>query len=381
MADGSEKAIEQNTTLDSVLTAEGNVRRISQTMRRHAKEPLFTLVMWGHYHLRATAEHPIFTKRGYVKLSEVQPSDWVGFPRFAPEFTKAIQTADYVFERNYGKNAIYAHRYWSEEEHRRYESSVRGRKVGVVSTSIMPDVIRLTHSFGRMAGLYLAEGSTTRGKVVWTFNVHEKDTLAAEVASLAQSELGADAKVVERPNNTVKVIIHGSRLPKLFEVLFAQGAGAKCLHADLASGPKEFLRGLLTGWMDGDKHRDRSAVTISRRLALGMFDIANALGLMPALATHQQGKTGKDGILREHAWRVSINDPQTYKRGAAVVDETHMWRKVCKITEELFEGDVFNLEVKDDHSYVAEGVGVASILSARRQFGREWTPSRRPSIG
>ena len=359
MADGSQKSIEQITTSDSVLTAEGNIGRVSQTMRRHAKEPLLTLVMWGHYHLQATAEHPIFTKRGYVKLQDVQPGDWVAFPRYAPESMKMIQTNEYIFERTHGKNAIHAHRNWSEEQFRQREVSVVGRKKVTIKTTPMPDVIHLTPGFGRLAGLYLAEGSTDRSKVCWSFNIREKDTLAAEVAAIAKDELGMEAHIAERSQSKgVSVTIYGARIARLFETLFSQGAGSKRIHPDLASGPQEFLKGMLTGWMDGDKHREGSAVSISRKLALGMFDIANAVGMMPSLSTHQKGKTGKDGIFREHAWRVSVNDPDTYKRGAAVQDDKHMWRKVCEVTEEPFEGDVFNLEVEGDHSYVAEGVGV-----------------------
>jgi intein/homing endonuclease len=345
MADGADKPIEQVTATDRVLTAEGNIHRVSHTMRRHAKEPLLTLVAWGHYHLRATAEHPIFTKRGYVKLGDLQPGDWVGFPKYIPETTSIIQTDDLLFERNTAKHSKHVYRNKCTQH--------------VAIKTGIPDIIHLTHSFGRLVGLFLAEGSTSKTYTTWCFNILEKNTLAAEVVAILENELDIHPKIIECPKQSVvRVTVYGSRLSELFEKLCSHGAGAKRLHFELASGPRDFLEGVLLGWMDGDKHQDGSAVSISRKLALSMFNIANALGKLPCLSTHQKGKLGKDGIFREHAWQVSTNDPQIYKRGAATQDDKHMWRKVCEVTEEPFEGDVFNLEVEEDHSYVAEGCGV-----------------------
>lgn len=90
MADGSEKPIQDVKVLDEVVTAEGNVKKVTQTMVRHASEPLFTLILWeypylrtmGKPYLRATGEHPILTKRGYVRLVDLKSGDKVGFPRW-----------------------------------------------------------------------------------------------------------------------------------------------------------------------------------------------------------------------------------------------------------------------------------------------------------
>lgn len=363
MSDGSQKPIEQVTTSDEVVTAEGNVKRVTQTMRRSTNEALYTPIMWGHYHLRATGEHPILTKRGYVKLCELQPGDMVAFPKYAAKREAILQTGDFLFERNFVKQSRKVYRNHTEEKQSQYAVGFPGRVKGEVSVSVLPDVIQLTHGFGRLIGLFLAEGHTEAGKVQWSFNVTEKDTFAAEVVSLALSELGVEAKVTVRPNNTVWVRIYGTRWAKMFEALCGHGAKFKRVHSALSGGPLDFLHGMLTGWMDGDRQVGNSAVSISRELALNMFDIANAYGFLPIFSTHQRGKVGRDGILRQHAWKVGWGGKETCGKVGqgsyrADQDETHMWRKVCEVVSETFSGDVFNLEVEDDHSYVAEGVGV-----------------------
>jgi hypothetical protein len=363
MADGSERRIEDVKVRDEVVTAEGNVRRVTQTMVRRVREPLLTPVMWGHYHLRATAEHPILTKRGYVKLCDLQPGDWVAFPKYAAKSASLLQTGDFLYDRNFVRQSRRVYRCQVEEVAAEYAVGLPGRTKAVIRTSVLPDVIRLTHGFGRLAGLFLAEGHTDAGKIAWSFNIKEKDTLAAEVAGLIRSEMGAEPKVVVRPNNVVQVTVYGVRWAKMFESLFGHGAGFKRVHPALTAGPLDFLHGMLTGWMDGDRQVGNSAVTVSRELALNMFDVANVHGCLPVLATHQKGKVGRDGVQRQHAWKVGWGGKETaglvgrasYR---ATQDDTHMWRKVCEIVEEAFEGDVFNLEVEGDHSYVAEGVGV-----------------------
>lgn len=329
MADGSERRIEDIRENDCVLTAEGNIGRVMATMRRSVNEHLLRLDTWGHSNLEATSEHPILTKRGYVKLCEIQEGDWVAFPKYAPNMVSWIHVDGFVRETRQEKQPL-------------------------------PDDIRLTAEFGRLSGLFLAEGSTDRARVVWSFNATEASTLAAETVALVRSELGMDADIAITDKGTcAKVIVFSTRLAELFRNLFGTGAANKQLHPVLTGGTDEFLRGVLGGWMDGDKHRNQSAVSISQVLALQMFDIANANSLMPAMQTHTKAKTDKLGIFHQHAWRVNLNDPVTYKRGSASQDQIHMWRKVRQVARGKFHsGPVYNLEVEGDHSYVSEGVGV-----------------------
>lgn len=103
MGNGSEKPIEYVVAGDAVVTAEGNVKRVTHTMRRHVDEPLYSPVLRNHSklrqpNLRATKEHPILTKRGYVKACDLKPSDILAFPKFGTaETSHTEQDEKYIW--------------------------------------------------------------------------------------------------------------------------------------------------------------------------------------------------------------------------------------------------------------------------------------------
>ena len=357
MADGSNKPIEDVKVLDEVLTAEGNVRRVLSTIAHHTSEPITCLKVWGHNHLKATPEHPILTKRGYVPIGQLRIGDKVAFPKYAPQSSTIIQTGDFLYDRNHGPQSKRKYRNGSRCTGSTYAKGIPGKTSVTITATPVPDAIRLTPEFGRVAGFYLAEGHTSPCTVYFSFNATEEHTLAAECASLIRKSLGCEPHVRIRARNVCQVSIHGAGWAKLFDALFSRGSNAKALCPELASGPKDFLRNVLSGWMDGDRHHSHSAVSVSRKLALGMFDIANAHGLMPVIGTHQNPKIGRDGRPRQHSWLVgwaalgNVNH-QTEQ------DETHLWRTVRGLEQEEFSGYVFNLHVEGDNSYVTEGIGV-----------------------
>lgn len=356
MADGTNKPIQDVKVLDMVLTAEGNVRRVLKTCVHDVSEPIVRMMTWGHNHLRATSEHPILTKRGYVAIGDLKIGDKIAFPKFVPEGVTFIQTGDYLYEKNTAPQSRKKYRHYSLAKGSSYSVGIPGKSVTTITRHTIPDVIHLTPGFGRLVGFYLAEGHTSPWTVHFSFNATEADTFAAECASLIRSELGCEPRI--RIRKTVcQVSIHGVNWSKLFDALVSRGSDGKRLCPDLASGPKAFLKRVLEGWMDGDRKVGTSAVTVSRQLALNMFDIANAHDLLPIFGTHQNAKIGKDGRPRKHSWMIGWGDKGKPNHGTEQ-DDKYLWRKVRGLELEEFSGPVFNIEVEGDNSYVAEGVGV-----------------------
>lgn len=359
MADGSQKPIESIKLLDQVLTAEGNTQYVMHTMVHHTTDPIVNVKIWGHSHLRCTKEHPILTKRGYVPASRLRVGDRVAFPRYAPEKISFIQVGDYLFEKNTVKQSRRKYREYSKPQgETTVTKQIPGKTAVEITKTIVPDMIHLTPGFGRIIGLYLAEGHTNPYSVYWSFNASEEHTLAKELVELLSSELGCKPTLrIRSSSNVCQITIHGKRWVQVFDALCSRGSDEKNLHPDLTGGPTEFLKSVLYGWLDGDRKGQNSGVSISRKLALNMFDIANAIGLKPTLSTHQKAHTGKDGIDRKHSWLVGWGEHGGSNRGATR-DKKNMWRKVRGIVFEEFKGHVYNFSVAGDNSYVAEGIGV-----------------------
>ena len=359
MANGSQRRIEDVRLLDEVLTAEGNVRKVLRTMVRPHADGVKRICLWGHRHLRATAEHPIFTKRGYVRADELKAGDWVGIPKYAPMDVESIVPADYV--------EVYS----THNARRTYAHAATARTLGIPGKAVvtmvrtpLPEVIQLDRDFGRLIGLYLAEGSSTAGKITFHFHENEADTLAAEVVETFRRLFGVEALVSKNRGNArvCEVKVYGTGWAALFTKLCSAGSKNKEPHADLLAGSKEFLSGMLDGWMAGDGlGRDtlRGGITISHSLAMGMYGIASYLGFRPTIETFQ-GKPGRGVKSRQMRymvkWPASGEPHPTHDRIRE--DEKHVWRTVHKIEHEAYAGYVYNLEVEGDNSYVAEGIGV-----------------------
>jgi hypothetical protein len=356
MGDGSQKPIEQVRVLDEVLTAEGNVRRVVRTMVREEKDSLYRLHVWGHRHLKATAEHPILTKRGYVPIAELTSSDMVAMPKFVPATKSIIQTADY----------LPAARTYVARETKVSKAQIPGKPPSTIVKHFPPDIIHLTPEFGWIVGLFLAEGSTSCGKAVWNLALHEADTLGAKLVRLLKETLGVEANLrTKESNHTTLVRVYGTRWAELFEAWCAHGCQNKRLHPDLTSGPGEFLSSVLDGWTDGDGlgPNQNGGVTVSHSLTVQMFDIANYFGLVPTMETMDVGTYGAVKSRRRRyitRWGKFPDkcDPRREQ------DDKYLWRRVDGVVREDFSGWVYNLEVEGDHSYVAEAIGVHNCNAA-----------------
>ena len=348
MADGSQKPIEDVRLFDRVLTAEGRQGTVVTLYGKQAAG-LHSIQLWGHNLLRCTAEHPILTRRGYVAAQDVRLDDWIAVPRYAPQTEKFLHTADYLPPgREYATGARYRN------------AGVVGRGGIDVAVVPIPDMIEMTPEVGYIFGLFLAEGNTDRTKVVWSFNADEEHTLVAELQKNLRDCWGVESHLQRRGNSKcIKVVVYGTRWAKLFEGLFATGSGCKKVPPVVCSGPRPFLESILRGWLDGDGHARRNevqGVTVSRALALAMFDIGNAVGRNPALRRYRAYLTHHVKTRRPR-YEVTFTTAG-YAAGRMEPAETAVWRKVRGVSQEDYTGPVYNLEVEGDNSYVADGIGV-----------------------
>lgn len=350
MGDGSQKPIEDVRVLDEVLTAEGRVRKVLKTMVRREGAGLVRLKTWGHRHLLATKEHPILTDKGYAPIGELKAGDMVAMPRFMPQAAAVVMPDEYLSQR------VYTNRCKSVRC-----LQIPGKPAATIHRNRPPDAIQLDYDFGWLIGLYLAEGNSSMGKINWSLGLHEETTLAAKVVELADKVLGAQANIRRRTGSrAIVVTVYGTWWAQLFEAWCADGCANKRLHPDLASGPEGFLRGVLDGWVAGDGIGPgrKGGVTVSRQLAMNMFDIANALGLRPGVQWLDVAVNPKHKIkARRRRYIVQWTDSRDDDYRSTLTD-THVFRKVTATESEPFSGYVYNLEVEDDHSYVAEGIGV-----------------------
>lgn len=386
MADGSNKPIEEIRLFDRVLTAERNIGTVTHLFGRQHDEGLLQIKLAGRSDgLKLTAEHPVLIRDGgpgaqnkgtvwnpksvprYVKAKDIRKGMFVALPRYMATGSRVLQTEPHLMHRQ--------RHYATRESYGKFKIGVGG-EIGnqelMVQLKIrVPDVIDLDAAAGRIFGLFLAEGSTNRGAVTWSFNIKEKDTLVKELVELLRDAWGAEARVqVRKGNNTCKVHLQGVQWARLFESLCSCHGGAKNkrVHSDLLGAGQEFLEALLFGWLDGDgcygKEKDElwDGVTISRDLALTMYDIAQALGFNPRIQKCYP-KVSHGVKFRQPRYDVKFEaEPTVEDRRFFRREDKHVWRRVRDIEAVEYSGRVYNFEVSGDNSYVADGFGVHNCV-------------------
>lgn len=343
--------IEDMKVLTDVISAEGNVCTVTSVMAKKFSGELVNIKSYGHGHLKCTPEHPILTKRGYVPASELTKNDMIAFTKGPIGGSRiAIRPSDYVDVPVVAKND----RSWTT-------ASVRGRGSLNMNSKAVPDEILLDYDFGRLVGLFLSEGNTTRTQIVWTFCTDEEHTLVAETARILDKKFGLGTAIVKhRTAKAMKVVMCGTVWANLFTKLCATGAGRKELHPDLSSANIEFLKGVFDGWIDGDGYTHKRGytigTTISKKLAMQMFTVANFLGKRPSIQ-FRVGKASHGVASRQDIWNLAVvnSGNDSYRCDD---EELVLWRKVKHLERIPFDGYVYNLSVSNDESYVAEGIGV-----------------------
>lgn len=144
---------------------------------------------------------------------------------------------------------------------------------------------------------------------------------------------------------------------------FGHGAAGKELPAWALTLPADHRRALLDGYVSADGHIGQRRVmveTVSRKLALGARLLAEGLGCRAGLYLRDQHATVVEGRVVNvlPVWRVAWERTPTARE--AFTERGHAWARIRQVTPTPGPACVFNLEVEEDHSYVAEGIVVAN---------------------
>ncbi len=241
--------------------------------------------------------------------------------------------------------------------------------------------VMLTKEFCRLVGYYLAEGYTN-GRDEIAFAFHEKETEYIEdVIDLMQKVFGFSHYRVYKRNGTkgVEISFYSKLIVKFFTSHFYTGIPLRAINKTVPDWmlhlPEEYQAEILRGWWRGDQ-----GYTSSRYLMDGMKVICLRLGIIPSvfqdsLENYQRrGNHGYNGrnikansdlfslnrlaffedqfnLLSDSSFKKNVRK-LTRKHGW--IDENYIYIPVRAIEKIPYKGEVFNLEVEEDNSYLAE---------------------------
>lgn len=236
----------------------------------------------------------------------------------------------------------------------------------------VPRYIACDEEFWRLCGYYLAEGFV--GNDNWTINFafHEKETdYHAEVFAAMAKYFRLEGVTKTPPRSKGVNLTFASRVVAEFLSAFlGNGADNKRIPDCARNIPAQHAFQIFVGFWRGDgTQADDSFQTVSnsRTLTYQMRDILLQLQVVSSVLRHDQART--------RAWKLSIGGSGLdrlaqfgmthpfiaaragHLKGGSLqggwTDGHRMYMAIREISEEEYQGPVYNLGVEEDNSYVA----------------------------
>lgn len=349
---GRLRPIESFQAGDQVRTHTGALAPI--TFRSTQSKACIEVVLRGlrDFPLVCTREHKFWTERGWVTGGELRVGDRIGYP---------------VAELGAGPMEL------------PFAVPLAVRVQGGGAEHRPPGTVMANEALGLLVGLYLAEGCVSRqwktgvpSCVVFSMHEAEVDRNAAWIAALEP----LFSSMTVRPHSdskTVAIEVYGKALAtRMLE--WCGEKDDKRLPAWWREAPREFVQGMVRGYLCGDGHfsaaRDRRicATSIRSALTIGMRDAIAALGFGWAGVEHKEAgiRHGRD---EKEAWVLRLcgagveglsklcGKPSVPRQRAdklqagAAVRSGYAWVPVVEISDDE-EREVYEFEIGHaDHSY------------------------------
>jgi pyruvate formate lyase activating enzyme len=229
----------------------------------------------------------------------------------------------------------------------------------------IPRLLPLDEELARLLGFYCAEGSVCGGKTrpnshVLNFSfAHSEVALVDEVSRLLERRLRVKAARVRR-TTTLAVAVNKSSAALLFQALAGRHSREKRVPRVLFDAHRPVAQVFLDAYVAGDGHRYPNGkvgvTTVSRQLAYGVAWLALKLGHLPSVYDSAEAE---DGLIQSrpvkrapHQYTVVWYEHQPASRRVVETEDFYLvpLRAVSSVG---YEGDVYNMEVEEEHNYLA----------------------------
>jgi len=229
----------------------------------------------------------------------------------------------------------------------------------------IPAALPMSRELGALLGYYCAEGCVVKSKkrpnsyvVSISFGLRE-ERLVLRVKELIRSCLGLEARLVRR-ETTLAVTLAKTSAGLLLKSIAGGRSSEKRVPACVANGPSDVVQAFLDAYVEGDGHRYAngkvSVTTVSRQLAHGIAWLVLRQGHPPSIYATEVGPTGLvqgRRVSRMPMQYAVVWYPERSVKRRVVETDEHYLLPVRSVSREAYQGDVFNLEVADEHSYLA----------------------------
>jgi pyruvate formate lyase activating enzyme len=399
-----------------VYTHSGRVHRVRQLFRHHYQGQMRRIRAWYLPPLECTPEHEVFAAdspagpKRFVRAGQLTTDHLLAVPKqFAFSRPVTINTADLLkplvkpfhVEHTIGRDTLaevmalsaeglssrqIGERIGKEASHVRHLRSKLNRgiwdleRLGEVNADLViegesvrlpkehrpgiPLALVLDVKLAKLLGYYCAEGCVVRSKdrvhsSVLNFSFgHHEEALADEVATLLQEVFGVAAQKVRR-ETTIGISVGKASIALCFESLCGHGARTKRVPPILFEAHRDVTEAFLRAYAEGDGSTRPNGLTqiqtVSEELASGVAWLALKLGMLPAFYRQRLGDRPLLGRqVKASPEQFAVNWYFDHHHRKFMFEDDEYWYvRISDIETFDYDGDVYNLEVEGEPSYLA----------------------------
>jgi pyruvate formate lyase activating enzyme len=228
----------------------------------------------------------------------------------------------------------------------------------------IPASLDVDDDLAALLGYYCAEGCVVRSQkrpngYVLNFSFsHQELELAERVRALLKKCLGVNGRLVLR-ETTLGVAVGKASAVLLLKTLAGGRSSHKRVPRCIFTAGTDQIRAFLDAYVEGDGHRypggKVSVTTVSPALANGISLLVLRIGCLPSVyttATSGPGTVQGRFVQRAPTQHSVVWYANPITRRAAQTAGNHLV-PLRGVERETYDGDVYNMEVEDEHSYLA----------------------------
>ncbi len=243
----------------------------------------------------------------------------------------------------------------------------------------IPKEVPLSPDSLRLFGYFLSEGNIQdkpcSNFISFTLNIKEKE-IVEDIKKISKKLFNLNVTIREFPiRKSVAVCLYSAQLARFFKKLFGNGAENKTIPNFIMDLPVVRQKPLIYGLWKGDGYinlkRDGPRggySTISYKLSQQIKILLLRQKIAPSFYREKERKI--NGVRHKKAYRIHVGqrdsliklcsildteyNPRSYASEKSWFDDSFLHMPITEIKKQKYRGKVYNLEVKNLHSFTSE---------------------------
>ena len=341
---------------DEVVSHTGEIKKVTETFRRSVKdEPMVDILFMGARNaLNVTQNHPVLSvKRGGRRTDDVNDEPiW--------NSVGDLNVGDYVVvPRVETDNSLKEYDFAEEFQ----DGSLTSKYSNQSTNKFINSKIELDEDLGFFIGQYISNGSTGQNYQIEFCNNSKKLEVNDRIVRVIKEKFGVEPRIYDKTTYK-RIVFTNKRLGVELKRLCGIGSRNKKLPYFWRRNDS-FRKGLLQGLLSGDGSVGFNITynSTSETLLEGMRQLLTTFGIYATMAISK--RDGANSLcINGKQTKILMNLKDRVWRQRFVVREDYFLVPITKIRKYKYTGEVFNLEVDEDHSYCVSGLSSHNCIEA-----------------